>query len=267
MILRSPSRRKTEYLAMVKNKNRILIGGLSLAILLVGAFLTLMVSQQRRREEINHLFKAGMSVAPMADKVNQLATYEESAPRLEEIARNSGAADENRLAAIGALSKRPGNGEFLASLLRHQEPISIMQGVSAALLESACRTGCLIQVAKYLDGSLEGKLTADDTRRLERLPPGPMREEVKAFLIENRSEISATLQGVLKKADPSEVMNLLHGVYGLGSNRPSRFGLSLVVVMRFREACSLIDESLNNKSVLKPEDLEDLTRLRGKLCL
>ncbi len=69
-----------------------------------------------------------------------------------------------------------------------------------------------------------------------------LNEGVKRDVAKDEQKLYEALYGVLKR-ESRETLNTLIQVYGLGTDAPSKFGLSIVSRMRFREACPFVVQS------------------------
>ncbi|MGA2325049.1 MAG: HEAT repeat domain-containing protein [Bryobacteraceae bacterium] len=166
--------------------------------------------------------------------------------------------------AIDALASRhdPSVTAALASVLQPHYPLPTRQAAAEALRLLPCTEECVKSILHYLERVWQGEPNYEDRTRF---PPG-LDEPVKADLAKEQQALYQALYAVLKR-EGRTTMGALVQVHGLGTDSPSRFGLTLLSRMQFREACpwvlqsaQLMKQSSADSFLAPREELEETLR-------
>ena len=150
-------------------------------------------------------------------------------------------------AAIDALANRgePRLSESLAMLLQPQQPLPAREAAARALQKLPCDLECVESILHYLERVSHGEPNYEDRSTFS---PG-LSEGVKAGNRRDQETVYQSLYAALRRENRNTLV-ILAQVYGLGSDAPSGFALSLLSRMGFRDACPALlqSERLANQS-------------------
>lgn len=142
--------------------------------------------------------------------------------------------------AIVALASRndPSISAALANVLQPHHPFPVRQAAAEALRTVPCSTECVRAVLHYLERVWAGEPNYEDRTVFA----AGLNESVKADHAKEQAALFQTLSGVLRR-ERTSTLNTLGQVYGLGTNAPSEFSLTLVTRIVFRDACAMVLQS------------------------
>lgn len=223
-----------------------------------------------RERRIDHLYAEAAGIPPFfrgtmqaQAAVRDLGTYggQRTTAMLLNIAlgRTPFRWPETEREAINALAdrKEPRLSEAVAILLQPQQTLPIRQAAAAALEKLPCGADCVRSILHYLERISQGEPNYEDRSTF---PPG-LDEGVKADDKKEQEELYQRLYAVLRHESQPTLVTLAQ-VYGLGTDAPSKFALSLLSQMRFRDACPAL---LQSEQLLKQSSAELFTAPRAEL--
>jgi len=142
--------------------------------------------------------------------------------------------------AMNALAARrdPKISASLANLLQPHVISATRLAAADALQTLPCSGECIMSILHYLERVWQGEPNIEDRTTF---PPG-LDEGVKADLAKDQEVLYQKLYVVLRREARSTIEALCL-VYGLGTDTPSRFSLTLLSRMKLREACAAVLES------------------------
>lgn len=98
-----------------------------------------------------------------------------------------------------------------------------------------CTDECVRAILHYLERVMSGEPNYEDRTSFR----AGLNEGVKADLAKDQQSLYGSLYEVLER-ERRVTLSTLVQVYGLGTDAPSTFSLTLISRMQFREACGLV---------------------------
>ena len=233
------------------------ISGFTLAVAIGGYG-----AYQHRENRIERLYAEAAGIAPYVRSsteaqaaVGELAKYH--GQRMTEmllnvaLGRTRSLWQEVQCEAIEALAGRSESGpaETLAALLQPQQPFPIRMATANALRKLPCGAGCIRTILHYLERVAWGEPNYED-RSIS--PPGEFGNGVMADIRKEQASLYEALYDVLRRNSRVTVL-ALDEVYGLGTDAPSTFALSLLTRTRLQDGCPALLESAQLLKQSSPE--------------
>jgi hypothetical protein len=161
--------------------------------------------------------------------------------------------------AIDALANRrePRLSESLAMLLQPQQPLPAREAAARALQKLPCDLACVESILHYLERISYGELNYEDRSTF---PPG-LSEGIKAGNQRDQEAVYQFLYTALRH-ERRNTLVVLAQVYGLGTDAPSKFALSLLSRMQLRDACPAL---LQSERLVKQSSAELFDAPRAEL--
>ncbi len=166
---------------------------------------------------------------------------------------------ETQREAINALGNRaaPGLSEALAILLQPHQTLPARRAAADALQRIPCNADCIRSILHYLERVSAGEPNYEDRSTFAT----GLNESVKTGVRKQQDALYEALYGILRREAEATVVTLAQ-VYGLGTDAPSKFALSLLARMQLRDACPAL---LQSEQLIKQSSSERFNAPREEI--